>query len=118
MPIDGRLSALTDQEVAELKAHHLACSHLVKGCQDAIIRFREKTAEVQQGQQASTAHRAIEILEEVLGSWCDTLSILRSALNRTSSRTAAFDERFELIPGVFKNESSRQGAAAFDARRS
>ena len=35
-----------------------------------------------------------------------------------SSRTAAFDERFELIPGVFKNESSRQGAAAFDARRS
>ena len=118
MPMDGRSSTLTDQEVAELKARHLACSHLVKGCQDAIIRFRERTAEGEQGQQASSAHRAIEILEEVLGSWCDTLSILRSALNRTSSRTAAYDQRLEVIPGVFKNESSQRGAAAFDTRRS
>ncbi len=117
MPMDGRSYALTDQEVAELKARHLACSHLVKGCQDAIIRFRE-TAEGQQGRQASTAHRAIEILEEALGSWCDTLSILRSARNRTSSRTAAYDQRLEVIPGVFKNESSRRGAAALDTRRS
>jgi len=116
--IEGRSSALTKQEVAELKARHLACSHLVKGCQDAIISFRAKTASPSAGQEASAGYRAIEILEEVLGSWCDTLSILRSALNQTSSRKAASDRRFELIPGVLKNESSRQGADTANARRS
>ncbi len=118
MPMKGRSSALTDQEVAELKAHHLACSHLVKGCQDAIITFRKKTANESQVQHASTAYRAIEILEEVLGSWCDTLSILRSAVSPTSPRDAAYDQRLELIAGVFKNESSRPRAASVDARRS
>jgi len=118
MPMQGRSSALTDQEVAELKAHHLACSHLVKGCQDAIITFRKKTANESRAQHASTAYRAVEILEEVLGSWCDTLSILRSALSPTSPRDAAYDHRLELIAGVFENESSRPGAASVDARRS
>ena len=118
MSLDGRSSALSDQEVGELKAHHLACSHLVKGCQDAIIRFREQTAGETQSQQARTAQRAVEILEEVLGSWCDTLSILRSALNQTSARSPVYDRRFGLISGVFKNEFSRQGATSANARRS
>jgi len=112
MRTDSRSSALADQQIAELKAQHLACSHLVKGCQDAIIRFREKTANEDQRLEAGTTHRAIEILEDVLESWCDTLSILRSALNGTSSAKAARNRKLEFIPGVFSSEASRQGAAA------
>ena len=108
---DSRLPALAGQQIVELKAQHLACSHLVKGCQDAIIRFRETTATEDQAQEANAAPRAIEILEEVLGSWCDTLSILHSALYRTSSANVPRDRRLEFIPGVLGNEPSRQGAA-------
>jgi len=115
--MDGHSSALTDQEVAELKARHLACSHLVKGCQDAIIRVRQKTSELAHDQQVSTALRAIEILEDALASWCDTLSILRSSLNRASTRRAGYRQRFEHLPGVFGNEAYRRGTAALNARR-
>src|SRR6266511_91311 len=118
MPTQSRSSALTDREIAELKAHHLACSHLAKGCQDAIIRFREKAAEAGQDQQAGTAYRTIEILEEVLASWCDTLSILRSALNQTSSRNARPYRMPRLIPDVSKNGPFWQSASALNARRS
>jgi hypothetical protein len=118
MPTQSRSSALTDQEIAELKAQHLACSHLVKGCQDAIIRFREKTAEQGQDLQAGATYRTIEILEEVLASWCDTLSILRSALNQTSSRNAGHYRMPRLIPNVSENGPFWQSAATLNARRS
>jgi len=100
-------SSLTHQEVAELKARRLACSYLVKGCQDAIFDFREKAAGMAGAEQARAAQRTIEILEDALGSWCETLSILYSALNPTSSQTAAGEQSLEAYPGVFMNESSR-----------
>jgi len=77
--------ALNDLEVAELKAHHLACGHLVRGCQDAIFRFRDSAADGD-GEAARLAHRTIEILEDVLASWCETVSMLRSALDHASSQ--------------------------------
>lgn len=99
-------STLTQQEVAELKARRLACSYLVKGCQDAIFDFRTKAVGIPDAEQARAANRTIEILEEALGSWCETLSILRTALNRTSSHEAAGLQRPQSYPGVFMNESS------------
>jgi len=100
-------SALTRQEIAELKARRLACSYLVKGCQDAIFDFREKAAAMAGAEQARAAHRTIEILEEALSSWCETLSILRTALNSTSSQTAPGEQSLASYLGVFINESSR-----------
>jgi hypothetical protein len=77
--------ALNDLEVAELKAHHLACSHLVRGCQDAVFRFREAAAGGDTD-ASRLAHRTVEILEDVLASWCETVSMLRSALDHASSQ--------------------------------
>jgi hypothetical protein len=79
-----RLGALNAKEVAELKAHHLACGQLVRGCQDAIFRLRARA----DGDLESdfVSFRAVEILEDIVGSWCDTLAILRTALNLGSSR--------------------------------
>jgi hypothetical protein len=76
--------SFSEDEVAELKAHHLACGQLVRGCQDAIFRFRSRTHDDTHGDEV--AHRVIEIMEETLDSWCETLSILRSSLQRDSSR--------------------------------
>jgi hypothetical protein len=118
MYIGVRPSALTDKDVAELKARHLACSHLIKGSQDAIIRLRDQTAGAPGRTDVSTAHRATEILEDVVGSWCETLSMLRSALNRTSShhflpsRTLAHNE------SVFEDESRLRSGKSPDAGRS
>lgn len=98
-------AALTDEEVAELKARHLALSYLVKGCQDAVFNFRRQSAPDAGAKEARAAHRTVEILEEVLASWCDTLSILRSALNPTSSLRVDAGQRLDLYPGVFTNEA-------------
>lgn len=82
--------ALTIQETAELKAHHLACSHLVRGCQEAIFEFRTQAAT---GDDASLrlAERTIEILEGVLETWCETLAVVHSALGRDSSHGQPFE---------------------------
>src|SRR2546426_6901920 len=72
--IESRSSALTKQEVAELKARHLACSHLVKGCQDAIISFRDKTVSQSAGREANAAAPASHTLAAEVGCWCATPS--------------------------------------------
>ena len=86
---------LNRQDLAELKAHHLACSHLIKGCQDAAIRLRrDRAAELRAaGQHQGVEYRAVEILEEVLGSWCETLSVLHANLGRSSLGDAAAWQR-------------------------
>jgi len=83
-------TALTDQETAELKAHHLACSHLVRGCQEAIFQFRTQAA-TGDDDSLRLAQRTIEILEGVLESWCETLTVVRSALGRESSHGQPFE---------------------------
>jgi len=97
--------ALTNRDAAELKARHLACSLLVKGCQAAIFDFREKAASATvDDRQALAADRTVEILEDILESWCNTLSVLRSALNQTSAQRLAGGQWLEANPGVFTNE--------------
>jgi hypothetical protein len=83
---------LNRQELAELKAHHLACSHLIKGCQDAVIRLRrEGPTQVRVATQATALERrAVEILEEMLDSWCSTLSVLRANLDGAPPAGAVF----------------------------
>jgi hypothetical protein len=97
---------LNREELAELKAHHLACSHLIKGCQDATIRLRgDRAAELRvAGQQQGIEHRAVEILEDVLGSWCETLSVLRANLNQSSPGDVAVWQTPAREPSVLPEE--------------
>jgi hypothetical protein len=76
--------ALTEEEAAELKAHHLACRQLVRGCQDAIFRLRGQAGG--DAEADAVSHRATEIMEGILNSWCETLSVLRSALGMDYSQ--------------------------------
>ena len=97
---------LNREELAELKAHHLACSHLIKGCQDATIRLRRdraaelRVADAHQGIE----YRAVEILEDVLGSWCETLSVLRANLSQPSLGDVAVWQTPAREPSVFSEE--------------
>lgn len=61
----------------EQQAHHIACSHLVKGCEGAASELHAASGET--GGQSRTRKRAQEILAQVLSSWRDTLKALRSA---------------------------------------
>lgn len=96
--------ALTEKETAELKAHHLACGHLVRGCQDAIFRFRSQAGGGIQSD--SVSFRTIEIMESVLQSWCETLSILRLALDRDSWQ----EETQRLSTGFYPDLVAQDGA--------
>jgi len=96
--------ALTEKETAELKAHHLACGHLVRGCQDAIFRFRSQAGGGIQSD--SVSFRTIEIMEGVLESWCETLSLLRLALNRDPSQ----EESHLLNRGVYSDVVAEESA--------
>ena len=97
---------LNREERAELKAHHLACSHLIKGCQDGTIRLRRDHASELRvaGQHQGIEYRAVEILEDVLGSWCETLSVLRANLNQSSPGDMAAWQRPAHEPSVFSEE--------------
>lgn len=106
---------LNREELAELKAHHLACSHLIKGCQDATIRLRrDRAAELRvAGQQQGIEYRAVEILEDVLGSWCETLSVLRANLDQSSLADVAAWQRLTGEPSVsFEEMTSTVGQSA------
>jgi hypothetical protein len=77
---------LNPDEFAELKAHHLACSHLIKGCQDATIKLRRERADqlTVVYPEDTVEFRAIQILEDVLATWCETLGVLHTNLNQSS----------------------------------
>jgi hypothetical protein len=96
--------ALREKEAAELKAHHLACSQLVRGCQDAIFRFRSQSGG--DIESDSVSYRTIEIMESILDSWCETVSILRSALDRDSLR----EERYGFNAGAYPNVIAKDSA--------
>jgi hypothetical protein len=111
-------SRLNREEVAELKAHHLACSHLIKGCQDATIRLRHDRADELRAdaQGLGVEYRAIEILEDVLGSWCETLSVLRANLNRSSPGDIAAWQRPTQVQDVFSSEMTGQASPVTERR--
>jgi hypothetical protein len=102
--------ALSEEEAAELKAHHLACRQLVRGCQDAIFRLRGQAGGNTESDAVS--YRATEIMEEILNSWCETLSVLRAALGMDYSR-----EQIQGTPFGISRESaaehSRRNMARF-----
>jgi hypothetical protein len=97
--------ALRENEAAELKAHHLACSQLVRGCQDAIFRFRSQCGSDIESDRVS--FRTIEIMESVLDSWCETVSILRSALHRDSMREEPYGFNAGAYPDVIAKDSAQ-----------
>jgi hypothetical protein len=93
------------EEASELKAHHLACSQLVRGCQEAIFRFRNQAGDAIATDDVSI--RTIEIMEGILGSWCDTVSILRSALDQDSSREQPYGYRPDAYPDAVAKDSAQ-----------
>ena len=97
--------ALRENEAAELKAHHLACSQLVRGCQDAIFRFRSQSGDDIESDTVS--FRTIEIMEGILDSWCETVSILRSALDRDSMREEAYGFNEGAYPDIIAKDSAQ-----------
>jgi hypothetical protein len=65
------MRSLTGDE--EERAQHLACSHLVKGCEAALSEL--SGADETEG-QPHTKRRAEEILRQVLSSWSHTMNVV------------------------------------------
>jgi hypothetical protein len=63
----------------ELEAQELACSYLVKGCERALYQFGLVAGETGLPEGTEIDQRAADIMRDVLGSWQETLSLLRSA---------------------------------------
>ncbi len=58
----------------EQQAQHIACSHLVKGCEGAVSELQHVTGEAEG--QSPTMARAGDILAQVLSSWQNALKVL------------------------------------------
>jgi hypothetical protein len=59
-------------ETEEQQAQHIACGHLVKGCEDALSELEPAPGET--NRRARTRTRAQEIVAGVLSSWRDAWS--------------------------------------------
>ena len=79
MRSSGGPKSSTAFSMRELEAQELACSYLVKGCERALYHFGLVAGETGGGDGANIDRRAAEIMRDVLGSWRETLSILRMA---------------------------------------
>ena len=69
------MTRLNDDE--EQQAQHMACAHLVRGCEGAVSELR--LANDEREGQSPTVQRAGAILAQVLSSWRDTEKALGSA---------------------------------------
>jgi hypothetical protein len=58
----------------EQHAQHIACGHLVRGCEGAISELQAAPAET--NGRSRTRKRAQEILAQVLSSWRHTMSVV------------------------------------------
>jgi len=73
----------------ELEAQQLACSYLLKGCERALFQFGLVAGETANMEAAGIDQRAADIMRDILGSWRETLSLLRaSSLDAGRSSTA------------------------------
>jgi predicted glycosyl hydrolase (DUF1957 family) len=63
----------------ELRAEHVACTHLVRGCEDALARLASEWLEADSLEEEAMNARAAEILNEVLDDWREALQMLRTA---------------------------------------
>jgi hypothetical protein len=73
----------------EQQAQHIACSHLVRGCEGAVSELRAATGATEGPSPAKK--RAGEILAQVLSSWRDTGKTLRIAEEPATGANAAGD---------------------------
>lgn len=62
----------------ELKAQHIACTYLIRGCEDALGRVASEWLEAESWEEEAVNARAAEILDTVLDDWKETLEILRA----------------------------------------
>lgn len=66
----------------ERQAQHIACSHLIVGCEGAVSKLQHVAGEIEG--QSPTMTRAGDILAEVLPSWRETLGMLATEEEGTS----------------------------------
>jgi len=70
---------LSRREREELRAQEIASIYLVKGCERALADLRCNLTESEEPRDLRIALRASQILEDILGSWAETLAVLRAA---------------------------------------
>jgi hypothetical protein len=62
----------------ELRAQQIACSYLIRGCEDALTRLSRAWIEADSEDEEAVRARAADILSEILEGWQETLEILRA----------------------------------------
>jgi hypothetical protein len=68
---------VTATEREELAAQRIACTFLVKGCENALFCLGTSAADIGDSDEARIDRRATVVMQEILGSWRATLDILR-----------------------------------------
>jgi hypothetical protein len=76
MTSKSRQTLLSTVDPSELEAQRIACTELVKGCERALFQFGLIAGETPSAEAAVIDGRAVDIMQEVLSSWRDTLSLL------------------------------------------
>ena len=74
----------------EQQAQHIACGHLVRGCEGAVFELQHVAVET--GGQSPAMARAGDILAEVLSSWRDALKVLAPGETSASAAEANLDD--------------------------
>lgn len=70
-------SALTPKERERLSAQRLACSYLIKACEDALFTLGLNSSDIRNPRAPDQDQRAVSILLDVLSSWRSTLDLLK-----------------------------------------
>ena len=74
----------------EQQAQHIACGHLVRGCEGAVSELQHVAVET--GGRSPAMARAGDILAEVLSSWRDALKVLAPGEEPGSAAEANLDD--------------------------
>ncbi len=82
------MKRLNDEE--ERQAQHIACGHLVKGCESAASELHAAVGE--KHGQSRTKERAQELLAEVLSSWRHALSVVTPGLEPPPDAAGNLDD--------------------------
>jgi hypothetical protein len=68
-----------------IEAQEVACAHLIRSCERALLDLRSITGHAVTPGQARINLRAIELLEDVLGGWRETRDALRATVSTGQS---------------------------------
>ena len=69
----------------ELRAQHIACSYLVRGCEDALTELARTLIETRSAGEGAANARAADILSDILDDWKETMAILRATAQAAST---------------------------------